>query len=106
MLFRSSFLAALPEPGDQLLVVTDSLKAQSIVAFRQLKLREKAMAATSKIRLEDLGRAIAEGQLKELPLVLKADVQGSLEAVADQLTKLPQEKIGRASCRERVYSNV
>jgi len=86
-------LQALPEPGDQLLAVTDSLKAQSIVAFRQLKLREKAMAATSKIRLEDLGRAIAEGQLKELPLVLKADVQGSLEAVADQLMKLPQDKI-------------
>ena len=63
------------------------------MAFRQLKLREKAMAATSKIRLEDLGRAIAEGQLKELPLVLKADVQGSLEAVADQLMKLPQDKI-------------
>jgi translation initiation factor IF-2 len=86
-------LQALPEPGDQLLAVTDSLKAHSIVAFRQLKLREKAMAATSKIRLEDLGRAIAEGQLKELPLVLKADVQGSLEAVADQLMKLPQDKI-------------
>jgi translation initiation factor IF-2 len=86
-------LHSLPEPGDPLLGVTDNLKAQSIVAFRQLKLREKAMAATSKIRLEDLGRAIADGQLKELPLVLKADVQGSLEAVADQLTKLPQEKI-------------
>jgi translation initiation factor IF-2 len=86
-------LAALPEPGDQMLVVTDALKAQSIVNFRQLKLREKAMAATSKIRLEDLGRAIAEGQLKELPLVVKADVQGSVEAVVDQLMKLPQEKI-------------
>ena len=61
--------------------------------FRQLKLREKAMAASSRIRLEDLGRAIAEGQLKELPLVVKADVQGSLEAVSDQLLKLPQEKI-------------
>jgi translation initiation factor IF-2 len=86
-------LQALPEPGDQLLSVTDSLKAQSIVNFRQLKLREKAMAASSRIRLEDLGRAIAEGQLKELPLVVKADVQGSLEAVSDQLLKLPQEKI-------------
>ncbi len=86
-------LGALPEPGDQLLVVADALKAQSIVTFRQLKMREKAMAASSKIRLEDLGRAIAEGQLKELPLVVKADVQGSVEAVADQLMKLPQEKI-------------
>jgi translation initiation factor IF-2 len=86
-------LQSLPEPGDQLLVVTDQLKAQSIVQFRQLKLRERAMAATSKIRLEDLGRAIAEGQLQELPLVIKADVQGSVEAVSDQLMKLPQDKI-------------
>jgi translation initiation factor IF-2 len=86
-------LGALPEPGDQLMVVTDSLKAQSIVNFRQLKLREKAMMASSKIKLEDLSRAIAEGQLKELPLVVKADVQGSVEAVSDQLMKIPQEKI-------------
>jgi translation initiation factor IF-2 len=86
-------LASLPEPGDQLMVVTDSLKAQSIVNFRQLKLREKAMAASSKIKLEDLSRAIAEGQLKELALVVKADVQGSVEAVSDQLMKIPQEKI-------------
>jgi translation initiation factor IF-2 len=86
-------LPSLPEPGDQLLGVTDQLKAQSIVNFRQLKMREKALAASSRIRLEDLGRAIAEGQLKELAIVLKADVQGSLEAVADQLNKLPQEKI-------------
>jgi translation initiation factor IF-2 len=86
-------LASLPEPGDQVMVVTDTLKAQSIVAFRQLKLREKAMAASSKIRLEDLSKAIAEGQLKELPLVVKADVQGSVEAVVDQFEKIPQEKI-------------
>ena len=75
------------------MVVTDQLKAQSIVQFRQLKQREKAMAASSKIRLEDLGRAIAEGQLQELPLVIKADVQGSVEAVTDQILKLPQDKI-------------
>ena len=86
-------LPALSEPGDPLLVVTDAGKAQQIVGFRQLKLREKAMAASSRIKLEDLSRAIAEGQLKELPLVVKADVQGSLEAVSDQLLKLPQEKI-------------
>jgi translation initiation factor IF-2 len=86
-------LPALPEPGDPLFVVTDAAKAQQIVGFRQLKLREKAMAASSRIKLEDLSRAIAEGQLQELPLVVKADVQGSLEAVTDQLGKLPQEKI-------------
>jgi translation initiation factor IF-2 len=86
-------LPSLPDPGDQLFGVTDLLKAQSIVNFRQLKMREKALAASARVRLEDLGRAIAEGQLKELLIVLKADVQGSLEAVAEQLNKLPQEKI-------------
>jgi len=86
-------LTGLPEPGDQLLVVPDSLKAQSIVNFRQQKARDKALIASSKIRLEDLGRAIAEGQIQELPLVVKADVQGSVEAVSDQLMKIPQQKI-------------
>jgi len=86
-------LPSLPEPGDQLIGVTDALKAQSIVSFRQLKMREKALAASARIRLEDIGRAIADGQLQELAVVLKADVQGSLEAVADQLAKLPQDKI-------------
>ena len=84
---------ALPEPGDQVLVVTDSLQAQSIVAFRQLKLRERAMSHTSKIKLEDLSKAIADGQIQELPLVVKADVQGSVEALSDQLMKIPQQKI-------------
>jgi translation initiation factor IF-2 len=86
-------LAGLPLPGDQFLVVTDGLKAQSIANFRQMKLRERAMSASSKIKLEDLSRAIAEGQLKELALVVKGDVQGSVEAVTDQLMKIPQEKI-------------
>jgi translation initiation factor IF-2 len=86
-------LSGVPEPGDQFLVVTDLMKAQSIVAYRQLRLREKAMAASSKIKLEDLSRAIADGQLQELPLVIKADVQGSVEAVSDQLMKIPQQKI-------------
>jgi len=86
-------LSALPEPGDQFLVVTDSLKAQSIVAFRQLKLRERAMSHTSKIKLEDLSKAIADGQIQELPLVVKGDVQGSVEALTDQLMKIPQQKI-------------
>ena len=86
-------LQAVPEPGDNFLVVTDAQKAQSIVSFRQLKLREKAMRSTSMIKLEDLSTAIADGQMKELPLVVKADVQGSVEALCDQLMKIPQEKI-------------
>jgi translation initiation factor IF-2 len=95
-------LPSLPEPGDQLLAVTDSVKAQEIVAFRQAKMREKELAASSRIRLQDLSKAIAEGQLKELLLVVKSDVQGSLEAVADQLGKLPQEKIKLRIIRQGV----
>ncbi len=95
-------LPALPEPGDQLLALSDSVKAQEIVTFRQLKLREKELQATSRIKLEDLGRAIADGQIQELLIVLKADVQGSLEAVADQLSKLPQEKIRLRIIRQGV----
>jgi translation initiation factor IF-2 len=95
-------LPSLPEPGDQLLALSDSIKAQEIVTFRQLKLREKELQATSRIKLEDLGRAIAEGQIQELLIVLKADVQGSLEAVADQLSKLPQEKIRLRIIRQGV----
>ena len=95
-------LPSLPEPGDQLLALSDSVKAQEIVTFRQLKLREKELQATSRIKLEDLGRAIAEGQIQELLIVLKADVQGSLEAVADQLSKLPQDKIRLRIIRQGV----
>ena len=95
-------LPSLPEPGDQLLALSDSVKAQEIVTFRQLKLREKELQATSRIKLEDLGRAIADGQIQELLIVLKADVQGSLEAVADQLSKLPQEKIRLRIIRQGV----
>ena len=95
-------LPSLPEPGDQLLALSDSVKAQEIVAFRQLKLRKEELKATSRIKLEDLGRAIADGQIKELLIVLKADVQGSLEAVADQLSKLPQDKIRLRIIRQGV----
>ncbi len=86
-------LQAVPEPGDQMIGVADSMKAQAIANFRQQKLRDKALAASSRIKLEDLGKAIADGQIKELPLVLKADVQGSVEVLSDQLDKIPQEKI-------------
>ena len=48
-------------------------------------MREKAMRSSSMIRLEDLSKAIADGEMQELPLVVKADVQGSVEAVVDQV---------------------
>ena len=73
--------------------MTDSLKAQSIVNFRQLKMREKAIAASARVRLEDLSRAIAEGQLKELPSSSRPTCRARSRRSPTSSTKLPQEKI-------------
>ncbi len=83
----------VPEPGDSLFVVEDSVKAHTIVSFRQQKLKDKQQALQSRVRLEAIAKpGGAEGPI-ELPLVLKADVQGSVEALTEQLKKIPQEKI-------------
>jgi translation initiation factor IF-2 len=83
----------VPEPGDSLFVVEDSVKAHTIVSFRQQKLKDKQLALQSRVRLEAIAKpGGAEGPI-ELPLVLKADVQGSVEALTEQLKKIPQEKI-------------
>ena len=83
----------VPEPGDSLFVVEDSVKAHTIVSFRQQKLKDKQLALQSRVRLEMIAKpGGAEGPI-ELPLVLKADVQGSVEALTEQLKKIPQEKI-------------
>ncbi len=83
----------VPEPGDSLFVVEDSVKAHTIVSFRQQKLKDKQLALQSRVRLEAIAKpGGTEGPI-ELPLVLKADVQGSVEALTEQLKKIPQEKI-------------
>ena len=84
----------VPEPGDSLFVVEDSVKAHTIVSFRQQKLKDKQQALQSRVRLEAIAKpgGGTEGPI-ELPLVLKADVQGSVEALTEQLKKIPQEKI-------------
>ena len=86
-------LEDVPEPGDSLFVVEDSVKAHTIVSFRQQKLKDKQLALQSRVRLEAIAKpGGTEGPI-ELPLVLKADVQGSVEALTEQLKKIPQEKI-------------
>jgi translation initiation factor IF-2 len=83
----------VPEPGDSLFVVEDSVKAHTIVSFRQQKMKDKQLALQSRVRLEAIAKpGGTEGPI-ELPLVLKADVQGSVEALTEQLKKIPQEKI-------------
>ncbi len=87
-------LSALPSPGDLLQVVDDSLKARQIVTYRQTQAKAKALGARgSRMTLESLQQQMAEGQLKELAIIIKADVQGSAEVLSDTLSKLSEERV-------------
>jgi translation initiation factor IF-2 len=86
-------LESLPEVGDDFQVVTDTAKAKQIVNFRDQKAREAAMAKSSRITLEQLHQQMQEGEVKELPLIIKSDVGGSAEVLTETLQKLSNEKI-------------
>src|SRR5207248_9732241 len=64
-----------------------------IVAYRQEKLRDIALAKTSRLTLDQLHKQLIEGEIKEVPLILKCDVQGSQEALTDMLNKLSTDKV-------------
>ena len=83
----------LPQAGDSFQAVEEEARARSIVSFRQLKEREKAMAASSKLSLDQLFNKIQEGRIKELPIVLKADVAGSVEVLSQSLKNLSNEQV-------------
>ena len=85
-------LASLPQAGDQFQVL-ESTKARQIGEFRQQKLKERLQAQSSRLTLDQLHQQVEEGTVKELPIVLKADVQGSVEVLSDTLTKLSGEKV-------------
>ncbi len=80
-------------PGDSFQAVADEARARQIAQFRQEKARQAALARSSRRTLESLSREIAEGETKELPILLKADVQGSLEALQKSLGELPSDKV-------------
>ena len=84
-------LQGVPQAGDQLQVVQDPTQAQHIAAQRQMQARQAAIARTSARSLEQLFSD--KSQIKELLVILKADVQGSVEAVRDVLNKLSTERI-------------
>jgi translation initiation factor IF-2 len=87
-------LTSLPQPGDSFQSVADAAKARKIATFRQTQAKEKALGAKSgRLTLDSLQQQIAEGSIKELPIVVKADVQGSAEVLSDTLTKLSDEKV-------------
>jgi translation initiation factor IF-2 len=81
-------LSGVPMAGDDFVVVEDERKARQVASHRQLKLRERELAVTSKISLEKLYERIKEGAVKDLNIVLRADVQGSIEAIQESLGKL------------------
>ncbi len=83
----------LPQAGDAFQVVEDEAKARSIVSFRQQKDRDRVMAASSKISLDQLFSRIQEGRIKELPLIVKADVAGSVEVLSQAIQSLSNEKV-------------
>ncbi|MBZ5671189.1 MAG: translation initiation factor IF-2 [Acidobacteriia bacterium] len=86
-------LEDVPQAGDRLQVIEDTLKARQIALHRQAKLREAALAKTARLTLEQLHQQLAAGDVKELPLIIKADVQGSVEVLSETLTKLSTERV-------------
>jgi translation initiation factor IF-2 len=86
-------LENLPSPGDSFQVVADAAKARQIASFRQTQAKERALGAKGgRLTLESLQQQLAAGDAKELPIIIKADVQGSAEVLADTLSKLSDEK--------------
>jgi translation initiation factor IF-2 len=83
----------VPEAGEQFFCIDDEKKAKELAERRKEFARQRDMKTGVRVSLEDLHAQIAEGKLKELKIVLKSDVQGSLEAIKDTLEKLHVEEI-------------
>src|SRR6185436_10207298 len=87
-------LGGLPSPGDAFQALADAAKARQIAHYRQSQAKDKALGAKGgRLTLESLQQQIAEGGMKELSIIIKADVQGSAEVLADTLTKLSDERV-------------
>lgn len=87
-------LEALPEVGDSFQVVTDASKAKQIVIYREAKARDAAMAKGARVAtLASLNQQFREGDLKDLNMIIKADVGGTAEVLSDTLQQLSNEKI-------------
>ena len=78
----------VPDAGDTFVSLTDEKQAKEIASHRQQKLRETELAKHSKLSLEQLYEKIQKGEVKDLNVIIKADVQGSVEAVSESLRKL------------------
>jgi len=87
-------LGGLPQPGDAFQALSDAAKARQIAQYRQTQAKDKALGAKgARLTLESLQAQIADGGMKELPIIIKADVQGSAEVLADTLTKMSDDRV-------------
>jgi translation initiation factor IF-2 len=86
-------LSAVPHAGDEALVVPDEKKAREVALFRQGKFRDVKLARRQKASLEGIMDTMASGETKGLNIVLKADTQGSVEAISDALVKLSTDDV-------------
>jgi translation initiation factor IF-2 len=86
-------LTSVPEAGETFYEVKDEKTAKHLMETRKRKAREKALNASSKVTLDDLFSQIEKGNLKQLNIIVKADVQGSVEAVKQSLEKLSNDEV-------------
>ncbi|MEW6353599.1 MAG: translation initiation factor IF-2, partial [Pseudomonadota bacterium] len=86
-------LSGTPNAGDEVVVVADERKAREIALFRQGKFRDVKLARQQTAKLEDVFSQLEEGKVSTLNLIIKADVQGSAEALRDALAKLSTEEV-------------
>ncbi|RJP29731.1 MAG: translation initiation factor IF-2 [Candidatus Omnitrophota bacterium] len=86
-------ISGIPQAGEQFFVVKDEKEARSLSNIRQDKEKEEQLAPIKRISLEDLHDQIQQGKIKDLKLIIKADVQGSIEAIKDMLNKLNVSEI-------------
>jgi len=86
-------LSEVPAAGDRFHQVKDEKTARDIAAKRKQKVREEYLQSTHKVSLENLYNQIKEGKVKELNIIVKADVQGSIEALKQSLQKLSNEEV-------------
>jgi len=86
-------LSGVPEAGDEFVVVDSEARAREVTEYRARKRREARQATTSRQTLDQLLKSRSEGETKYLPLVIKADVQGSVEAIQGALTKLGTDEV-------------
>ncbi|MEI6898099.1 MAG: translation initiation factor IF-2 [Psychromonas sp.] len=86
-------LSGVPKAGDEATVVKDEKKAREVALYRQGKFRDIKLARQQKAKLDNMFSNMETGEISELNIVLKADVQGSLEAISESLNKLSTDEV-------------